>query len=68
MSYPKFDNQDILEVPLVDGIPSDYDGVMAVPITFLDRYSPEQFEIVGRDNAPIVNGQRIFKRLLIRRK
>lgn len=45
--YPRYDNYDAIEVPLVECIPSDYDGVMGVPITFLDRYNPEQFEILG---------------------
>ena len=49
LEYPKFDNYDAIEVPFVEAIPSDYDGVMGVPITFLDRYNPEQFEVVGRD-------------------
>jgi hypothetical protein len=48
-SYDRYDNYDAIEVPFVDAIPSDYDGVMGVPITFLDKYSPEQFEIVGLD-------------------
>ncbi len=46
-SYDKYDNYDAIEVPFTDAIPSDYDGVMGVPISFLDKYSPEQFEIVG---------------------
>lgn len=46
-SYPRYDNYDAIEVPLVKGIPSDYDGAMGVPITFLDKYCPEQFEIIG---------------------
>lgn len=45
--YEKYDNFDAIEVPFTDAIPSDYDGVMGVPIGFLDKYSPEQFEIVG---------------------
>lgn len=45
--YPKYDNFDAIEVGFVDAIPSDYDGVMGVPITFLDKYNPEQFEILG---------------------
>ena len=45
--YEKYDNYDAIEVPYVDAIPSDYDGVMGVPITFLDKYCPEQFEILG---------------------
>ena len=39
-SYEKYDNYDVIEVPFTDAIPSDYDGVMGVPITFLDKYSP----------------------------
>lgn len=45
--YLKYDNYDAIEVPYTDAIPSDYDGVMGVPITFLDKYCPEQFEIIG---------------------
>lgn len=47
--YPKYDNYDAIEVKYTDAIPSDYDGVMGVPITFLDKYNPEQFEILGSD-------------------
>jgi len=46
-AYKKYDNYDAIEVPFTDAIPSDYDGVMGVPISFLDKYSPEQFEILG---------------------
>ena len=46
-AYAKYDNYDAIEVPETEGIPSDYEGVMGVPVTFLDKYSPEQFEIVG---------------------
>lgn len=45
--YPIIDNYDALEVPFVECIPSDYDGLMAVPTTFLDQYNPEQFAIIG---------------------
>jgi len=44
--YKKYDNYDAIEVPFTNAIPSDYDGVMGVPITFLDKYNPEQFEII----------------------
>lgn len=47
--YPKYDNYDAIEVSRVANIPVDYDGVMGVPITFLDKFSPNQFEIVGSD-------------------
>lgn len=46
-SYQQYDNYNAIEVPFTDSIPSDYEGVMGVPISFLDKYSPEQFEIVG---------------------
>ena len=46
-AYAKYDNYDAIEVPETKGIPSDYEGVMGVPVTFLDKYNPEQFEIVG---------------------
>ena len=45
--YKIYDNYDGIEIPYTDAIPRDYNGVMGVPITFLDKYSPEQFEIVG---------------------
>ena len=45
--YQRYDNYDAIEVPFTDAIPSDYDGVMGVPISFLDKYCPEQFEILG---------------------
>lgn len=51
VGYKKYDNYDALEVPYTDAIPSDYDGVMGVPITFLDKYCPEQFEILGHTFA-----------------
>ncbi len=56
-AYSRYDNYDAIEVPFTDAIPSDYAGVMGVPISFLDKYNPAQFEIVGttesndRDNA-----------------
>ena len=46
-TYDHYDNYDAIEVPFTDAIPSDYDGVMGVPISFLDKYCPEQFEILG---------------------
>ena len=49
--YPKYDNYDAIEVGWVDAIPSDHDGAMGVPITFLNKYNPDQFEIVGSFNA-----------------
>jgi hypothetical protein len=46
-AYDKYDNYDAIEVPFTDSIPSDYNGVMGVPITFLDKYNPDQFVILG---------------------
>jgi len=45
--YDRYANYDAIEVPFTDAIPSDYDGAMGVPITFLDKYNPDQFEILG---------------------
>ena len=47
IGYKKYDNFDALEIPYSDSIPSDYKGMMGVPITFLDKYNPEQFRILG---------------------
>lgn len=52
-SYDKYDNYDAIEVPFTDAIPSDYTGVMGVPISFLDKYNPDQFEIIGMSKTPI---------------
>jgi len=46
-AYDRYDNYDAIEVPFTDAIPGDYDGVMGVPVTFLDKYNPDQFEILG---------------------
>jgi len=46
-AYDQYDNYKAIEVPFTDAIPSDYDGVMGVPISFLDKYCPDQFEILG---------------------
>ena len=48
--YDHYDNYDAIEVPYTDAIPSDYDGVMGVPISYLDKYCPEQFDIIGTDS------------------
>lgn len=92
--YPRYENYDAIDVGRTQNIPFDYDGVMGVPITFLDKYSPDQFEIVmlangnARTNVPsktltevgyrphsedrggvgIINGRRVYARILIRRK
>ena len=74
--YQKYDNYDAIEVPFTDAIPSDYGGVMGVPISFLDKYCPEQFKIVGMDDhriiwrgrGPDLNGKSIYRRIIIRKK
>ena len=71
--YPHYDNYDAINVDKVTDIPCDYFGVMGVPITFLDKYNPEQFEIVkfrkGNDDKDLaVNGKCPYFRILIRRK
>ncbi|HAX98371.1 MAG TPA: DNA methyltransferase [Candidatus Atribacteria bacterium] len=54
-SYNHYDNYDAIEVPFTDAIPSDYDGVMGVPVSFLDKYSPEQFEIIGASDNGVID-------------
>ncbi len=54
IGYQSYDNYDAIEVSFTDAIPSDHEGVMGVPITFLDKYSPEQFEIVGTSDNGLV--------------
>lgn len=75
LEYPKYDNYDAIEVPYSDTIPSDYDGVMGVPISFLDNYCPEQFEILGLDKdftydkkRGTINGKQLYARIFIRKK
>jgi len=57
-TYDHYDNYDAIEVPYTDALPSDYAGVMGVPISFLDRYSPEQFEILGITDRENIHGMR----------
>ncbi|MBH2717045.1 MULTISPECIES: type II toxin-antitoxin system RelB/DinJ family antitoxin [Serratia] len=92
--YPRYENYDAIDVGRTQNIPVDYDGIMGVPITFLDKYSPDQFEIVmlangnartnvspkiltevgyrqhseDRGGVGIINGRRVYARILIRRK
>ena len=78
LGYLKYDNYDAVNVNKVKDIPKDYDGVMGVPITFLDKYNPSQFEIVGIDRYVAdnphcgrrftLNGKEIYARILIKRK
>lgn len=73
--FPKYDNYDAINVNKTADIPFDYDGVMGVPITFMDKYNPEQFEIIGNEYSlniekgrGYINGKRIYCRIFIRRK
>ncbi len=75
IGYQRYDNYDAIEVPFTDAIPSDYEGVMGVPISFLDKYCPEQFDIVGNEydlnlskGRGYVNGVRMYSRVFIRKK
>jgi len=86
IGYVQYDNYDAIEVPYTDSIPDDYNGIMGVPISFLDKYCPEQFEILGATESegkgfsnglwyeesgvsqPLVNGERKYKRIFIRKK
>lgn len=76
--YPTYDNYDAINVNTYTDIPCDYDGVMGVPVTFLDKFNPEQFEIIGAMTTtkvdeynygyPYVNGVKIYARILIKKK
>lgn len=74
--FPKYDNYDAINVNKTADIPCDYDGLIGVPITFLDKYNPDQFEIMGLDDhrvewrgrGPDLNGKAMYRRIIIRRK
>ncbi|MBU2496860.1 MAG: adenine-specific methyltransferase EcoRI family protein [Nanoarchaeota archaeon] len=76
--YPKYDHYEAINVDKVKDIPVDYKGVMGVPVTFLDKYNPEQFEIIGQmvttkidefnHGYPYINGKKIYARILIKNK
>jgi len=76
--YPKYDNYDAINVNKTKEIPMDYEGVMGVPITFMDKYNPDQFEIIGQmvttkidelnQGYPYVNGKKIYARILLKNK
>ena len=86
IGYKKYDNYDAIEVPFVVAIPSDFAGVMGVPVSFLGKHNPDQFEIVGmlaggydakivgipfkgvKDARPLIDGEVIYARVLIRHK
>ena len=84
--YPHYDNYGAINVDKTADIPCDYDGVMGVPITYLDKHNPDQFEIIGATESegrgfsaglwdesskvsqPLVNGERKYKRIFIRKR
>ncbi|MBR3565288.1 MAG: adenine-specific methyltransferase EcoRI family protein [Paludibacteraceae bacterium] len=76
--YPKYDEYNAINVGATNDIPIGYGGIMGVPITFLDKYNPDQFEIIGldryvKDNPHYgvrfkINGKETYARILIRRK
>lgn len=76
--YLKYDNYDAIEVPYYDAIPSDFSGQMGVPITFLDKFNPDQFDIVGIMSTtkvtefnfgyPFINGEKIYARIIIKHR
>ena len=84
IGYPSFDNYDAIEIPFTDAIPSDYPGVMGVPISFLSKYNPDQFEILGlaagnirglagipskiNKDGPYVGGKLKYGRIFIKHK
>ena len=77
-AYPKYDNYDAINVNKVADIPRDYAGVMGVPISFLDKWNPAQFELLGNNrwhdgswesnDINVVNGRKTYMRLLIRNR
>jgi len=73
--YPTYDNYNAINVDVTKEIPCDYKGVMGVPVTFLDKYNPEQFEILGNEydldiskGRGYVNGKRMYSRIFIKNK
>lgn len=78
LDYPKYDNYDAININKVVDIPQDYNGVMGVPITFLDKYNPNQFELIGidryvEDNPNYgkrfsINNKEVYARILIKNR
>lgn len=74
-AYETYDNCDAIEVPYTDAIPSDYDGMMGVPISFLDKHCVDQYEIIGLDDdkpiwrgkGPSLYGKVLYRRIIIRK-
>ena len=72
-NYQKYDNYDAINVDKAVNMPADYDGVMGVPFTFLEKYNPKQFEIIkfrkGNDEKDLtINGKQPYFRVLLRKK
>lgn len=85
-NYPHYDNYNAIEVSKTADIPYDYDGAMGVPITFMDKFNPDQFEILGATESegkgfsnglwiedskvaqPLINGERKYKRIFIKKR
>lgn len=77
-SYPKYDNYDAIEVGKTIRIPIDYEGAMGVPISFLSKHNPEQFELFGKMTTtsidefnygyPYIDGRKVYARILIRHR
>ena len=75
-AYEQYDNCDAIEVPYSDAIPADHDGMMGVPISFLDKHCVEQYDIVGLDDdkpiwrgkGPSLYGKVLYRRIIIRKK
>lgn len=76
--YPKYDNYDAININKYTDIPYDYDGYMGVPATFLDKFNPDQFELIGAMTStkideynygyPYINGEKIYARIIIKRR
>jgi hypothetical protein len=74
--YPKYDNYDAINIDKVKHIPCDWKGTMGCPITFLDKWNPNQFEILGdsryitgeANDINVINGKLLYRRILIKNK
>jgi hypothetical protein len=68
IKYPKYDNYDAINVDKVKLIPCDYKGIIGVPITFLRKFNPDQFEIIGLNVKGLINDKKIYSRIMIKTK
>jgi hypothetical protein len=76
--YQKYDNYDAININSYVDIPDDYFGEMGVPVTFLDKHNPKQFDLIGKMTTtkiddynfgyPYINGRKKFARIIIKRK